>query len=533
MPDGNTARTVIRGGQVLDGTGAAARSADVLVFGDRIAAVGAVHAQPADQVIDAQGLVVAPGFINLHGHSDFTAISYPDALNRLYDGVTTEISGNCGESAFPLRGAAPDLILPDVERERVTLDWTDFAGYAARVEAARPAINHGTLVGHGALRAAAMGLDDRAPTPDEAAAMRDLLREALDQGALGLSTGLIYSPGCYATVDELADLATVCAQADPPAIYASHQRNEGDRIESSLAEFLEVARRSKAHGQLSHVKLMRPKNWAKLPWLRDQLFGARDAGLSVTGDQYPYTASSTGLSRDLPTWLHAGGRAEFLKRLADPTVRRRVAEEMHIDDPADFWGRIAVVWSPAAAHAPFLGRRIFEIAAELHRDPLELVFDLLLEAEGQITAIFHRMDEGVLREIIRWPFIVIGSDSTMRSDAGQTHRGLPHPRGYGTHSRVLGRYVREEGVLAWPEAVRKMTSAPADILGLRDRGRLVPGAFADVTIFDPGRVIDRATFGAPRQASVGIVHVLVNGVPVLRSGRPTDARPGRVLCRAR
>lgn len=524
-------RTVIRGGEVLDGTGGEARRADVLIAGERIAAVGNLAPQPGDRTVDATGLFVTPGFINIHRHSDLTALTAPQAHNRVFEGVTTEVSGQCGHTIFPVAGAVAEHVASDLAQHGLALDWTDFAGFAAQLESGGSSINHAFMVGHGTLRAAALGLEDRPPSASEMETMRALLREALDQGVFGLSSGLIYPPGCYAAEDELADLAAVCAAARPPAVYASHQRSEGDRLEASVDEFLNVLRHSGVRGQLSHVKITGPQNWHKLPWLHDRLQGARDQGLPVTGDRYPYTASSTGLSRDLPAWVHAGGPEAFLKRLADAPTRRRIAAEMRIDNPQDYWHRIAVVWSKSDAHAPYLGRRVDEIAAQRGGEPLDVVMDLLLEAEGSITAIYHRMSEENLQAILRWPFIVIGSDSRARSDIGQPARGLPHPRNYGTHARVLGRYVRQLQVLTWPEAVYKMTGAVADILGLADRGTLVPGAAADVAVFDPQTIIDRATYEDPRQASEGMVHVFVNGQAVLENGRHTGRRPGRVLRR--
>jgi len=531
VSEANETRTVIRGGQVIDGTGAEPVAADVLVVGDRIGEVGEVAGQPGDRVLDAAGLFVTPGFINIHAHSDLSALTCPDAQNRVFEGVTTEVSGQCGSTVFPVEGAVREDLKPNAEREGVALDWTDFAGYAERLAAAGSSINHAFTVGHGTLRSAAVGLEDRPPTPDEQAAMRRLLETALDQGVFGLSSGLIYPPGCYAAEDELADLAAVCATADPPAIYASHQRSEGDRLEASVAEFLGVVRRSGARGQLSHVKVTGTRNWHKLAWLHDQLQAARDEGLAVTGDRYPYTASATGLSRDLPKWTHAGGRPAFLARIADPDTRRRIADEMAVDDPDDYWGRVTIAWSKCPEHGPYLGRSVRDVAAEVGGDPLEVALDLLIEADGSIDAIYHRMDEGNLMDLLRWPFIVVGSDSRVRPDVGKAGRGLPHPRGYGTHARVLGRYVREKGVLTWAQAVHKMTGAPADILGLSDRGRLAPGLAADIVVFDPDTIADRATYEKPRQLSVGITHVLVNGQSVLQNGRHTNRHPGRVLRR--
>ena len=531
MTGSGKGRKVVRGGEVIDGTGAGPVRADVLVEGDRIVEVGLVEVRPGDLVIDAAGAFVTPGFINIHGHSDLSVLTAPAATNRVFDGVTTEVSGQCGGALFPAVGAARGQIVAEAEREGVEVDWSDFAGYAERIERSGSAINHVFFAGHGTLRAAAMGLDDRPPTAEEMKRMRRLLEEALEQGAFGLSTGLIYPPGCFADEDELADLASLCAKADPPAIYASHQRNEGNTLEKSLAEFLAVLRRSGVRGQLSHVKVSRPENWHKIHWLKRELEEARREGLPLTGDRYPYTASSTGLGRDLPKWTWSGGREAFLARIADRDTRRRIAGEMAVPDPADYWSRIVVVWSAAPQHAPFIGRSVLDIARERGGEPFEVVCDLLLEADARVDAVYHRMSEENLVEVLSWPFIAVGSDSRLRPADEGPRGGLPHPRAFGTHCRVLGRYVREKGILTWAEAVYKMTGLPADILGLTDRGSLLPGASADIVVFDPRTVADRATYEEPRQLSVGVRHVLVNGEVVLEDGRETGARPGRVIRR--
>jgi N-acyl-D-amino-acid deacylase len=499
---------VVRGGRIVDGSGGPPAPADVGIRGVRIAAVGELDAGAA-RVIDARGLIVAPGFIDVHAHADNIA-SRPQAENFVAMGVTTIVSGNCGYSN------------------------ADIAAHLAHLERIGCSLNYGTLIGHGTIRTAALGTADRAPTPTELAAMRGLLRAALEAGALGMSTGLIYVPGTYADTDELAALAEELAAAG--AIYASHLRNENARVLDAIDEALQIAKRTGVAVHLSHLKVSGKGNWGRARAIVDLLRDARVAGLRVSGDQYAYTAASTSIDVLFPAAeLAIGGRA-FAARLAgDPEFRARMRTALDATMQQAGFGDLSYC---RIAHAPgnadldgltlpeAAGRRSGRSDADAQA---ELALELVVAARGRrITMIYHTIDDGDVETLMREPWIAIAADAgiTSRTDAGK-----PHPRAAGNNPRVLARYVREKGVLDLPLAIHKMTGLPAASFGLEDRGAIRAGAFADLTIFDADTVVDRATFAEPLLAPQGIRWVIVNGTPVVADGAPTGARPGSILRR--
>ncbi|MGH8793783.1 MAG: N-acyl-D-amino-acid deacylase family protein [Stackebrandtia sp.] len=516
---------VLRGGTILDGSGAAGRVADVAVSDGRVAEIGRLSTTSARRVLDVDGAVVCPGFIDLHSHADFTVFSAPDAVTQTTQGVTTLVTGNCGMSPFPVVAEHADEL-----RQRAFLDhgltweWSTAGEYADAVDRLPLGVNLALQVGHGSLRTAGMGSADRAPTAEELERMRLLLRQSAAEGAVGFSSGLIYAPGRYAEIDELVALAAEAAAAG--LLYSTHMRDEGDRLLESVDESLEVARRSGARLEISHLKAAGPENWGRTAEALAAIEAARDDGVDVCADQYPYTASSTSLTSWLPGWALDGGTAALVARLDDPATARRIAAEIPKVNRTLHPDRIVVANTPEGPCRRFVGVSIAEAGDELGLDGPHAIVELLRAQRAHVHIIHHGMSEEEVRSVMRHESVSVASDGSAVACPG---RGRSHPRSLGTFTRVLGRYVREEGVLALPEAVRKMTSLPASRLGWSDRGTLRPGAIADVAVFDPHAVADKATFADPWQLSEGVVHTLLDGHTVLESGKPTGTPAGRVV----
>jgi N-acyl-D-amino-acid deacylase len=475
-------------------------------------------------------LVVAPGFIDAHTHSDLSLLAGPGADTHVSQGVTTNICGCCGNSAFPARGARADRQAGELKRYGLADPWEDLPGYLKQVESVPAAINRGLLVGHGAIRASVMGYAAREASADEMEAMRAEVSRAMELGCLGLSSGLIYPPGVYSTTEELIELARIAAGYG--GLYASHVRSEGKDLEASVQEFIRIADEAGVAAQFSHLKVSGQEYWPKIDFLLDSLEKARARGLRITADRYPYTASETSLDILLPVWAFEGGHDSELSRLRDKATRSRLAREVveSLPDPA-VWERV-VVGSIAEPRLRLLqGRTVAEIAAERGVPPVEAYLDVLNETDAGADAMFHKMSEEHLERILQLDWVMLGSDSSAREFSGPSAASHPHPRGCGACARLLARYVREKGLLSLPEAVRRMTSLPAATFGLLRRGRLARHHFADVAVFDPARVTDKATYRSPKQPAEGMVHVFVNGRPVMLSGKMTGQRPGRVLKR--
>jgi N-acyl-D-amino-acid deacylase len=524
---------VLHGGTIVDGTGAAPAAGDLALADDRIAATGALRI-PSEgtlpAVVNCAGLTIAPGFIDVHTHSDLTLLAAPEASTHVLQGVTTNVLGNCGWSVFPASGERAPRIAEDCRGYGLPFDWDDLTGFITRAEGTPAAVNRALLVGHGAVRGSVLGYADREPTAAELAAMREEVRVAMELGCLGLSSGLIYPPGFYARTPEVVELAKVAAQFG--GLYASHIRGEGAHLEAAVEEFLQVGRDAGLAVQLSHLKVSGQEHWAKIDWLLDRLEAARAAGLRLHADRYPYTASETGLDVLLPAWAFEGGKDRQLARLKDNVARPKLEREILAADPApEFWERVVVgsVEEPALRAAE--GRSIAEIAAERGRPPLEVYFDILIGDQCRTGAMFHKLSEEHLERILKLDWVMIGSDSSARGSGGPTAKGFPHPRGCGTFPRVLARYVREKKLLTLQQAVHKMTGLPAEAFGLKDRGVVRKGAFADLAVFDPEKFADAATYRDPKAAAVGLVHLFVNGRPVVLNGKPTAERPGRLLRR--
>ncbi len=520
-------QTIIRNADVLDGSGAPAFRADIALEGDRIAAIGDPVAIADDGVIDepvvidGHGLVAAPGFIDMHAHSDFTLPINPRAESKIRQGVTTEVIGMCGGSAAPLDPEDRERL--KASHPELPWTWTTFADYLDCLRQNGISVNVVPMVGHGTVRGMAVGQDARAPTADEMAEMKRLIAQAMDEGAWGLSTGLIYAPSSFSTTKELVELSRVAAARG--GFYFSHIRGEGPTLLDSVAEAISIGERAGLPVQIAHFKAMGPENWHLLDQALALLDEARARGVDVAADRYPYIASSTSLRASLPQWAHDGGTEALLQRLADPEQRQRI-----LDTPFPRGRRWeATMISDARTHPEWEGLNVAQIAAQRGADPTETALDLILEAEGSVSVVHFGMDEDNLKKALRHPAVMIGSDGSARAPYGPLGEGKAHPRNYGTFVRVLGKYAREEGVFSMAQAVHKMTGMPAARLGLSDRGRLAVGYRADLVLFNPHTVRDTATFTEPYQYPTGIEYVFVNGQAVITPDGHTGALPGRVL----
>jgi N-acyl-D-amino-acid deacylase len=523
---------VIRGADLIDGTGAKPRRADLAVAGDRIAEVGQIDRSRGRRMIEATGLALAPGFVDIHSHSDYHLLIQPTADSAVRQGVTLEIGGNCGYAAAPIWG-------PWLEERAATyrdlygLDhpWQSVADYLDRLEAGGISENFGLLMGHNTLRGSVLGGANRSPSPAELEAMVAGARRGMAEGALGLSTGLVYAPACFSKPDELAAIAAEVQKSG--GILTCHMRSEGDGLLEAIEEIIDVASLAAIPLQISHLKTSGERNWPKLAHALLLIEEARSGGLDVSCDRYPYTASNTGLQAVLPTWVLEGGQQERVERLRDSAARARIAQELTTHYAADYWSRLLISEVTQAEHRRYEGSRVAEAATLAAKAPIDFVLDLLIAERMQVDAIFFTMCEDNLESILTRPYAMIASDSGCRGHEGPLSRGRPHPRTFGTFPRVLGHYVRERRLLDLPTAIQKMTWDPCRKLGLMDRGRLQPGCVADLVLFDPATVSDRATYEAPIQYPAGIHHVFVNGVAVVEAGEHTGARPGRAVRKTR
>ncbi|HEY72888.1 MAG: D-aminoacylase [Chloroflexi bacterium] len=523
---------LIKNSLVIDGAGKSVFKADVGVTEGRIAVVAAEVELEAKRTIQAQGLHLAPGFIDPHTHSDLTLLVDPQAQSKIRQGVTTEVVGNCGFSPAPLAGAAVAETRAEAKTFGIDVTWTSMAEYMAQLRDPGTALNVAPLVGHNTVRGSVLGYDDVQPTPEQQADMERLVAEAMEQGARGFSTGLFYPPGFYAQTKEVIGLARAAARYG--GIYASHIRSESDHVLEAVAEAIEIGERAEAQVEIAHLKVHGHRNWGDIDRLLALLDETRSRGAEVGCDQYPYAASSTWLMALLPYWAQTGGARAIAERLRDPDMRARLKqdqEENRVEwdnrSGPPTWNDILI--TDCAPRPDVLGKSIAEIAEAEGKEPLEATFDLIVVSEGQAAAVFFDQLEENVRVLMRHPLVVIGSDGYSLSPRGVLGQRNPHPRSYGTFPRVLGRYVREEKVLSLEEAVKKMTSITAERFGLSNRGVIRAGAWADLVLFDAQTVADRATFTDPHQYPEGIPYVVVNGVIVIDQGQHTHALPGRVL----
>lgn len=525
---------IVRNGRVIDGSGRPAYPADVAIKDDRIARIGNLTTARAKREIDARGQIVAPGFIDMLGQSEQYVLIDPRAMSKVMMGVTTEITGE-GESIAPLN----DRILKEQEdfnrRFNLTVDWRTLAEYFNRLDKQGAGVNLGTFVGATQVREYVIGYDNRAPTAAELEQMKQLVADAMKDGALGVSTSLQYVPARFAKTDEIVELAKVAHQYG--GIYISHQRSEANAIDDSMKEVFEIARRAHIPAEIWHFKTAYQKNWGRMPEMLSRIAAARRSGLKITANVYPYVAGSTSLSACLPPWALEGGTDRMIARLKDPATRARLKSEISADSKT--WENIYLGSGGASGILigsvvnrdleSSQGKRLSEIASDQNKDPLDALLDFIIADHGQTGAIFFMMKESDMQAALKSPFVSICTDSGARATDGPLAGSKSHPRGWGTYPRILGKYVRDEHLMPLEFAIHKMTGLPASNVGLKQRGLLREGYFADLTIFDPKTVIDRATFADPNQYPVGINFVIVNGQVEVDRGQRTPAEGGRVL----
>src|SRR5215469_15739435 len=525
---------LISGGRVVDGTGAPWVRADVGIVGDRIAAMGDLHDATADKRIDATGLVVAPGFIDLQGQSEFNLLVDNRAASKITQGVTTEITGE-GTSIAPVNDRTLQDRADAAKKYGVPLDWHSLAEYLRHLERVKPAINLGTFVGEGTVRDYVIGKDNRPATPAELDQMRKVVAQAMEDGAFGLSTALQYVPDQYASTDEIVDLAKVARRYG--GVYFTHQRSEGDRIFPSLDEVFTIGERSGISATIWHLKTAYSENWGKMPEVLRRITDARARGIDVAASVYPYARASNGLTACFPPWVSEGGTEKLLERLKDPAQRARAKEEMEAVGTTweNQWRgsggpdgvQLIEVVNPALAK--YEGMTLTEIGRAMGKDPKDAAMDLAIADRGESQVVISIMDEADVRAAVSDPMVSYGSDSPAQAEDGPLSATKAHPRAFGTFPRVLAEYVRAEHAMRLEEAVRKMTSQAASRVGITDRGLLRPGMMADIAIFDPEKVRDVATYDSPLRYSEGVKAVFVNGRPVVLDGKITDERPGRAL----
>jgi N-acyl-D-amino-acid deacylase len=524
---------VFLGGTVVDGTGGARRQADVAVAGDRIAAIGDLHGVPARRLVDARGLVVAPGFIDMLGWSEFNILVDNRGISKVTQGVTTEITGE-GSSVAPVNANTLRDDSAQYAAWQLVVDWHDLDGYFRRLERSGAPFNLGTYVGATQVRKYVIGDARRDPTPAELARMEALVDTAMRQGAMGLSTSLGYAPAVYAHTPELIALARVAGRCG--GVYASHIRSEGAQIRQALAEAFRIGREANLPVEVWHLKLNVRAQWGRMASILALFDAARASGVRAWANSYPYTASANDLASIIPAWAHEGGKEALLRRLQDPVIRARIrrqmvhprADEASSASEAGSLSNVVVLSVLDTTLRRYQGRRITEIAAAEHKDPYDALFDLIVADHANTGRATFTMSEVDVRLAVATPWIAVGSDFGARAPDGPL--GKPgHPRGYGAFTRILGRYVREEHALSLETAVRKMSGLAAERMGLRERGLVREGYFADLAVFDPATVRDRATFENSAALSEGVRYVVVNGRFTLDDGQPTSERPGRAL----
>jgi len=525
---------VIQHGRIIDGTGSPWYSGDIGIRQGRIAAIGNLMGAPAKHTIDAHGMVVAPGFIDMLGQSELTILVNPHLPSKIYQGITTEITGE-GSSVAPVTEAILAADRVQYEHYEIKPDWRTFRDYFARLEKQGMGINLASYVGATQVRRMVLGDDDRAPNLAELERMKTLVREAMRDGAVGVSTSLQYAPAPYATTEELIALAAEAAKYG--GIYATHMRSEGDAIIPALDEAIRIGREARIPVEIWHLKTAGKVNWGRMPEVIAHIQQARDAGVDITADTYAYPAGYNSFSAIIPPWAHDGGDAKLIERLKDPASRARIRKEM--ETPGGNWDNewqevtgpesilVGAVANPKLL--PLQGKTIAEIAQLWGKDPFDTIFDLLIEDQAYTNVAMFMMSEPDIALALQQPWVSICNDSEGTAPDGLLGKEHPHPRAYGTFPRILHKYVREEKKVTLPDAIRKFSALPAQRMRLADRGVLKEGMWADVVVFDPETIRDRATFENPNQVSEGMRFVLINGVPVIDEGKMTNALPGKVL----
>jgi len=525
---------IIQGGTVYDGTGAEPRQIDVAIRGDRIAALGDFKSAKAKTVVDAKGLAVAPGFINMLSWSTESLIQDGRSQSEIRQGVTTEIMGE-GESMGPVNDRVREHMLRAQADIKYDIKWNTLAEYLQYLEKRGISCNVASFIGATTIREYVIGFEDKPPTPEQLDQMRDLVRKEMEAGALGIGTSLIYPPAFYAKTDELIELCKVAANYQGK--YISHMRSEGSRLLEALDELIRISREAKIPAEVYHIKASGRENWGKEDQLLERIEAAQKEGLKITADMYTYTAAGTGLDACLPPWSEDGGYPALFKRLRDPATREKIKAE--VQKPTNSWENlyldaggpehILLVAFKSEKLKPLTGKTLAEVARMRGKNPIDTAMDLIAEDESRVGTIYFLMDEDNVKKEVAKPWISFGSDEASQAPEPPFTKSNPHPRAYGNFARVLGKYVRDEKVVQMAEAIRRLSGLPATNLGLDHRGFLKEGMFADVVVFDPATIADRATFDKPHQYAVGMKHVFVNGVQVIKDGEHTGAKPGRAL----
>jgi N-acyl-D-amino-acid deacylase len=524
---------LIKGGTVYDGTGRAPRRADVAIKGDRIVAVGDLTKARARNVVDARGLAVAPGFINMLSHSETSLIADGRSMGELKQGVTTQIFGE--SSMGPLSDEMKRRRLAAQGDVKFDIPWTTLGEYLTWLEKRGVSQNFASFIGAATLREYVIGLEDKPPTPEQLEKMRELARREMEAGALGITTALIYPPAFFAKTDELIELCKVAAKYKGK--YTAHIRSEANQLIEAVQETIRIGREAGLPVEIYHLKASGQSNWPKMDQVIAMIEGARRQGLKITADMYMYPAGGTGLDASMPPWVFDGGPEAAYKRLQDPDTRRKIADA--IRTPTNEWenlyylagspDRLLLAGFKSEALKPLTGKTLGEAAKMRGKDPVETIMDLVLEDRSRVGTIYFLMNEENIKKQIGRPWVSFGSDAASMAPEGAFLKSSTHPRAYGNFARLLGKYVRDEKVISLQEAVRRLTGLPATNLGLDHRGFLKPGMFADVVVFDPATIADRATFENPHQYSVGVKHVFVNGAQALKDGEHTGAKPGKAL----
>ena len=525
---------IIKGGTVYDGTGGEGHVADVAIRGDRIVGVGDFASAVTKKTIDARGLAVAPGFINMLSWSNESLIQDGRSQSEIRQGVTTEIMGE-GESMGPLNDRMKTRLVREQTDIKFEIKWNTLAEYLHYLEKRGISCNVASFLGATTVREYVIGLEDKQPTPEQLDQMRELVRKEMEAGALGIGTSLIYPPAFYAKTEELIELCKVAAKYQGK--YISHMRSEGNQLFQGLDEVIRISREAGIPAEVYHIKAAGQKNWPKEDELLERIEAAQKEGLKIRANMYTYTAAGTGLDACLPPWTEDGGYPALFKRLRDPATREKIAAEVRVD--SDAWEnlylaagspeKILLAGFKSEKLKPLTGKSLAEVAKMRGKDPVETIMDLISEDESRIDTIYFLMSEENVKKELAKPWISFGSDEASQAAEGIFLKWNPHPRAYGNFARVLGKYVRDEKVITLPEAVRRLSALPATNLGLDHRGFIQDGMFADVVVFDPAKIADRATFDKPHQYAVGMKHVFVNGVQVLKDGEHTGAKPGRAL----
>jgi N-acyl-D-amino-acid deacylase len=524
---------LIRNGTLYDGSGKPPVAGDVAIDGDKIAAIGNLKGSRGKTEIDAKGMAVAPGFINMLSWAVESLIVDPRSMADIKQGVTLEIFGE-GESMGPLTPAMKKEAEEQQGDYKYKIEWTTLKEYLDWITKRGVAPNVASFIGATTVRVHEIGYADRPPTMEELGRMKALVRQAMREGALGVGSSLIYPPAFYAKTDELIELCKVASEYD--GMYISHMRSEGNRFLEAIDELITIAREAKLPAEIYHLKAAGKPNWGKLDAAIKKIEAARKEGLKITADMYTYTAGATGLSATMPPWVEEGGHKEFVKRLKDPAIRARLVKEM--STPTDQWENMYLNTGPDGillvafkndALKPLTGKTLAEVARMRGTSPQETAMDLIIEDDSRVGTIYFMMDEKNVRRQIQLPWLSFGSDAESPAPEGVFLKSNPHPRAYGNVARLLGKYVRDEQVISLEDAIRKLTSLPASNLRIKNRGALMAGYFADIVIFDPAKIQDHATYGQPHQLATGMEHVFVNGVQVLKNGEHTGATPGRVV----